>query len=440
MAAPLVVSFVMRAAFTLVDTAYAATIGDAAVAAVGLTVPFEFSMIAVWVGLSTGLTSCLSRAMGERAQTRIAQYLRSTWILVLLLAPLFLLVGVLIWGLAPRMRLDAEVAASFRIYGSVLVGGSALTFVWSVIPDSIVKAHQDTRSTMWAGIWSNVINVALNTLFTFVFHWGVFGIALSTVVGRIGGLAYALARAGEHERRRLASTTQAHAEADPSPYRSLLTLAVPAALTFGLMATENALVNAFLARGAFATEAIAAYSIYYRVVLFALNPVFAAGVAMLPYAARRVGEGDEAGLRRGVRHALAASAVYTLLVVAPVVVLGAGWIAGSLASSPTTAGFTRFALRLAPWACLAAAPFLLCRPVLEGMGRGRPGLAMAILRYGILTPPALWLGGVVASSRGASPLGGVLWPLLGTSALSSILFLLWLRRALRVWSAGRSST
>ena len=64
MAAPLVVSFVMRAAFTLVDTVFAATIGDPAVAAIGLTIPFEFVLIAIWVGLSTGLTSNLSRSVG----------------------------------------------------------------------------------------------------------------------------------------------------------------------------------------------------------------------------------------------------------------------------------------------------------------------------------------------------------------------------------------
>ena len=59
MAGPLIVSFVMRSAFTFVDTIYAAIVGDTAVAAIGLTLPFEFIMIAIWVGLSTGLTSAL---------------------------------------------------------------------------------------------------------------------------------------------------------------------------------------------------------------------------------------------------------------------------------------------------------------------------------------------------------------------------------------------
>ena len=60
MAAPLVISFWMRAAVTFVDTIYAALVGDAAVASIGLTIPFEFVMIAAWVGLSTGLTGDLT--------------------------------------------------------------------------------------------------------------------------------------------------------------------------------------------------------------------------------------------------------------------------------------------------------------------------------------------------------------------------------------------
>src|SRR5262245_65512812 len=88
MAVPLVISFWMRSLFTFVDTIYAATLGDASVAAIGLSIPFEFLMIAVWVGLSTGLTSNLARAMGARPGDRIRQYLGSTWISVLAIVPL----------------------------------------------------------------------------------------------------------------------------------------------------------------------------------------------------------------------------------------------------------------------------------------------------------------------------------------------------------------
>src|SRR5215813_4429998 len=91
MAAPLVVSFWMRSLFTFVDTFYASTLGDASVAAIGLSLPLEFLMIAVWVGLSTGLTSRLSRAMGARQDAMIEQYLRAAWRMVLSIVPPFAL-------------------------------------------------------------------------------------------------------------------------------------------------------------------------------------------------------------------------------------------------------------------------------------------------------------------------------------------------------------
>jgi putative MATE family efflux protein len=430
MSAPLMVSFTMRAAFTFVDTIYAATIGDSAVAAIGLTVPFEFLMIALWVGLSTGLTSVLSRAMASGEHRKVDQYLASCWRLVAIASPVFALMGIGIWFFSPLVDLQPDVLREFRIYGTTLIVGAAFTTFWSVIPDSVIKAHQDTRSTMWAGIWSNVINVVLNTVFLFVFGWGVFGIALSTVLGRIGGLVYATARARAHERGRRASDPAPSCDPDPHPYRAIFGLAVPASLTFALMALETLLINGILAHLEHPKEALASYSIYYRVVLFTLNPVIAISVAMLPYAARRFGRADFEGVRTGLRDAARITATYAVVLVGPVLVIGAPWFAEWLTESPLSARYTTTGLRLVPLACLVSAPFLLCRPVFEGMQRGRPGLIMAIVRYLVLTVPLAWAGSRAAVWLGQPQLYGMLTGLLGAAALSSAAFALWLRRAL----------
>jgi Na+-driven multidrug efflux pump len=436
MSAPIVVSFWMRSLFTFVDTAYAATLGDAAVAAVGLTIPFEFLMIACWVGVSTGLTSHLSQAMGARQGARIEQLLRAARSIVWVLVPIFAAIGAGSWFWAPHMGLPEEVARMFGLYAVVLIGGSAFTSFWSIIPDSIVKAHHDTRATMWAGIWSNLINVGLNTLFTFVFHWGVFGIALSTVIGRFGGLAYALGKAAGHERTRRERGRDTDPGLDPQPYRSILTLAVPAALTYALMAVEASLVNRLLATQPDATSSIAAYGIYYRVWQFAFMPIIAASVAVLPFVARLSGERDFAAVRRGLRQAMLAGAAYCVLCVTPAVVFGGGALARALAESEVTAHLTRVALWLVPLAALASVPFQLCRPAFEGLQRGRPGLVMAIVRYVGLTVP-FGLGGMLLAQRfDAPPLFGLLAGLIVASLTASSIFLVWMQRALRALEGG----
>src|SRR5258705_37547 len=210
----------------------------------------------------------------------------------------------------PTILMVPVLARQFSIYGGSLIGGSGFRAFWSIFPDSIVKAPHDTKSTMWAGIWSNLINVGLNTLFLFVFHWGVFGIALSTVLGRFGGLVYALRKAARHEAARQASGLDTDPTLDPHPLRSFLSLALPSSMTYGLMAGETGLVNWLLTRQAGATESIAAYGIYSRVLQFATMPIIAAAVAVLPYVARRFGEGNIAAIRHGMRQITLAAVVY----------------------------------------------------------------------------------------------------------------------------------
>jgi Na+-driven multidrug efflux pump len=290
---------------------------------------------------------------------------------------------------------------------------------------------------MWAGIWSNLINVVLNTLFTFVFHWGIFGIALSTVLGRFGGLAYALRQAERHESTRKVHGLDASPELDPAPLRSIMKLAVPAALTYALMALEALLINWLLTGRPDSTASIAAYGIYYRVLLFALMPLIATAVAVLPFVARRYGEGDLGAVRRGLRQAHLAGLVYCVGLVAPALMLGGPWLAHMLAESPVTADLTRVALILCPLACLVSVPFFLCRPTFEGLQRGRPGLIMAVLRYVVLMVPLVLAGTAIASRLGQPLLYGLLGGLIVASAISSAIFVIWTRRVLRALDRGK---
>jgi Na+-driven multidrug efflux pump len=431
MSAPLILSFWMRSLLTFVDLGFASTQGDAAIAAVGgLSFPYEILMVACWVGVSTGMTSNLSQAMGRREGARIEQVIRTSRRIVWALVPLFSALALFIYFGAGLMVPDPVLARKFAIYGGVLIGGQAFTAFWSILPDSIVKAHHDTRSTMWAGIWSNVINVGLNTIFLFVFHWGVFGIAFSTVLGRFGGLVYALRRAASLEAGRKASEMDRAPALDPRPYRSILALAVPSGLTYGLMAVETSLVNWLLASRPGPTESIAAFGIYSRVLQFLAMPIIAASVAVLPYVARRFGEGNLAAVRTGMRQVSLAAAAYSVVVVTPAVALWGPPVARRLAESALTARLTTVALAFCPLACLALIPFQLCRPAFEGLQRGRPGLVMAVVRYVGLTVPCS-LAGMALAERGGQPtLYGLLAGLLCASGLASGIFLVWLRRHL----------
>jgi Na+-driven multidrug efflux pump len=123
---------------------------------------------------------------------------------------------------------------------------------------------------------------------------------------------------------------------------------------------------------------------------------------------------------------------YSLVLVAPLMVLVGPWLAGALAESPQTAQYTTFALYLVPLACIASTPFFLVRPVFEALGQGRPGLIMAVIRAVVLTVPLAWGGQLLAERMGYPGLYGMLFGLLAVGALSSSAFVVWLRKTLQV--------
>jgi len=442
--APLVISFVARASFTWVDTIFAAELdqtegqGDFARAAITLIAPFEFMMIAVWVGTSNGLTARLSAAMGARDGARIEQLQRATTKIVWGLCAAFLGFAALLWMFPGAVATEGSVRP-LQIYGTVMIAGSALVGFWSILPDSIVKAHHDMRSTMWAGLLSGGVNVALNVLFMRVFHWGMFGIAFSTVLGRAAALVYASRRASFHERRRRAAGRDTGTGVYDAPVRAILAIAVPASITFLLMSVESQAVNMILKRGPNPNSSLAAWGLFDQATRFLAMPVIACGVAMLPLAASLWGRGDCAAIRRELRTALGAGLVYVILIVTPLAFLLGDRVAAALSTAEEATAWAALGIRWLPLAVLAMSPLFILRSTFEGLQRPRPGMVVSFIRTAALAVPLTWLGTRVAPTLGRVPIeGAYVGYTLGVGIASGILYL-WLRRVLATASTGPSA-
>lgn len=420
---PLVVSFALRAAFTWVDRVYAAFLPDpdVAQAAIGLAQPIEFLLIAAWVGSSNALTSRYAAAMGAGEGRRMLQLVGAARVLIRWLVLLFLLVGAAIWFSAPGLGLAPELARGFQLYGTALIGGSALTAFWSIVPDSIVKAHQDTRTTMWAGIVSSLVNVALNTLFVFVFEWGLVGIGLSTALGRLGGLAFAAWRAAEHESARRAADRDHAPGTFPRPLAALLGIAIPSGLTYVLLAVEGLLVNGILAhshgqlgldpaaRATAQADALAAWSVFSAAISMLAMPAIATGVAVLPLAARLSGTGQLSRMRRELLTAIAAFAVYLLAAVAPALWLGWSPLCRALLGAQRPIALAELAGPFVFAAVAMLGPFMVVRPLFDALARSDLGLRMSALRSLGAIVPGTWLGGWIATRSGVDPMLGYYW-------------------------------
>lgn len=433
LAGPLVLSFWFRSMFQWVDTIFASTIqglGDASIAAIGLAMPFEFMMIACWVGTSNSLTSRLAAAMGAGEGQRVLQLIAAAKRIILGLGLLFMALALGVWLFSDSVGLDPDVAKQFRTYGTVLIAGSSVTVFWSILPDSVVKAHHDTKTTMWAGLASSTLNLILNALFLFVFGWGIFGIALATVLGRLGGLSYGLIKARDLEARRIAEEANDRPGVFRAPVRALLVLAVPAGLSFVFMAVESLAFNGLLARSAQSADSLAAWSLLDRTGRFLIMPVIALGVAMLPLVARLSGHKDGQRIRSELRLGLRVAVAYALFFAAPVAVFLGPPLARALTDSPLAGELASLAMRCLPIGILFGAPLMLLRPAFEGLQLARPGLILSALRTFALTIPLGIAGFQFAAIFGLEPIEGLVLGGAVGGGLASLSAWLWMQRQL----------
>ncbi len=406
LAGPLVISFWIRDAFQLIDLPFASLLGEGSVAAIGLTQPLSFLLVACWVGASSGLTARLSQAMGSGEDERVDQLKLASRRIMAVLITVFAALGLAIWFGAEHLGLEPEVAGPFRIYASVFLISRAATGFWSILPDSLVKAHHDTQGTMWAGLISGAMNAVLNSLFVLGFGWGIMGIALASAMASLGGLLFAIHRARGHERRRQAAIHESRPGVFERPVRAILSISVPAGLAFVLMAIEGLIINGLLARTDEATASLAAWTAFDRGLRFLAMPLIATGVAMLPLAARLWGAGDVAQIRRELRIAFGVGALYVLLFVFPVCFGGGRLIVEALFDDPRAIELGMLGTRWLPWAVPAIGPFFILRSTFDGLQKPLPGLIASIARTLLLVGPLVWLGLRFASDLGQPEVAG----------------------------------
>lgn len=436
MALPLIVSFTLRQAFSMVDLVYARFLDDPnALAAIAFYIPFQEVYTAIWVGLSAGFTAQLARAFGRRDADRVADLGHAMRRILLVLIPLCAIGGIAVHLALPHTGLAPGVMDAFRVYGTTLLIGMPLTGFWSIYPDSVVKAHYDTRSTMLAGIYATATNVVLNTLFVFGLDLGLFGIALATVLSRLTALAYAMARARRHERRRIASPEwqpPGHARS-PGAARAIFVLALPAGATMALASLEGWLVNGLLNAAAHPERALSTYGVYHALLRITLMPAIATAVAVVPFVARRIHEApDPRAVGRDLRRAAALAGAVGLAFALPVGVLFPGEVAGFFVPADAASDLgdrsTRIAMSLLPVALCANLPFLIIRPTFEALHRPRLGLLVSALRFAVFAPPLVLLGHALLPDE---PALGVLGGLVTAAFLASVTSAVLAARAIR---------
>lgn len=292
LALPIIGGMVSQNLLNIVDTAMVGFLGDAALAAVGLGGFVVFMCQALILGISTGVQTSAARRKGEGRADRAAATLNTALLVVLIIAPLLSLAMIQLAGPAyPYLNTDPAVIEpgvpylEWRLGAIVFVGMNfAFRGYWNALDMS--RLYMQTLIIMHA------CNIVLNYALIFGHlgapELGVTGAGMATAISlAIGTLTYfflGIRHAYQHGFLRGLATRAETA--------ALIKVTIPAGLQQLFFAAG--LVAMFWIIGRIGTPELAAANVLITVLLFAILPGLALGLACATLVGQALGRREPA--------------------------------------------------------------------------------------------------------------------------------------------------
>ena len=182
---PLLAGSFLQQFYNLVDSWVVGNyVSDAALAAVGMGFPVMTMFTALFTGISTGGTVIIAQYFGagkpeevrRAVDTIYTAFLRSV---IPVTAAALVLLKPLLW----LLRVDESAYHEAWVYLAVVCAGLIGTIGYN-FNAGILNGLGNSRTTLIFLAIAAVMNIVLDLVFVLVFHMGVFGVALATVLAQ----------------------------------------------------------------------------------------------------------------------------------------------------------------------------------------------------------------------------------------------------------------
>ena len=227
-----------------VDTLMLASEGDQAVGAVGTANTYISIFLIMFSVISSGMTAVMTQYIGAKRPGIAHQALRlGLWFNL----TVGVVITVLLFFLAKPILLAVGIADGLLTPGTVYlqtVGCFCICNALIPIYSSYLRSFGHTSATLVGTALANVVNVALNALFLFVLHWGVFGVALATGISRLLNLGWVWLAA----RRRIRPVRDPEPLSNRELFRKIIQVGLPAAMETSLYNLAMTIVISLLNR------------------------------------------------------------------------------------------------------------------------------------------------------------------------------------------------
>lgn len=287
---PLIIEQLLLMTVGMADTVMVTTAGEAAVSGVSLVDNINTLIIQIFSALSTGGAVVVSQYLGRRdldnAKAASKQLLYTMCAVSLLLMAVALIfrqhILALIFG-----RVEADVMDSALIYFLLTTAAYPFMGIYNA-GAALFRAMGNSKVSMFCSLIINIINIAVNAIFIFVFHFGAAGAGIGTLVSRIAA-AIIIMTLLNHPDHTVRVEGLFQFQLNGEMIKRILFIGIPNGLENGMFQAGKLMVLNLIT--VFGTSAVAANAIANSVAGVVNVPGVALGLAMITVIGRCMGAG-----------------------------------------------------------------------------------------------------------------------------------------------------
>jgi putative MATE family efflux protein len=295
-ALPMLLGNVFQQLYNIVDSVIVGNyIGKEALAAVGASFPVIFVLISLVIGVSMGSTIIISQYFGAKDFVNVKKAIDSLLIFLFFASIIITVIGLLTSKYIFRlMNLPDAIMPDAIAYFDIILSGLILMFGYNAI-SSVLRGLGDSKTPLYFLIISTVLNVILVVLFVKVFHWGIKGSAIATVIAQ--GTSFFLGVIYLNRYHDIIKFSFSEIKFHRKIFLQSLKIGIPS----GLQQTFVALGMMALLRfvNGFGTDTIAAYTVAGRIDSFAMLPAMNFSMALSTFVGQNLGAGRYDRVKKG---------------------------------------------------------------------------------------------------------------------------------------------
>jgi len=388
---PMILGVFSVIAFSLADTYFVAQLGTREIAAMSFTFPVVMVLNSVAMGLGTGVSSIIARAIGEGNRRQVQQMTTDSLILSLLLVSILAGLGFsTINPLFSALGADSNVLPAVRDYMSIWYLGIVFLVV-PIVGNSAIRASGNTAIPSLIMMLAAIVNIGLDPIL--IFGWGhipalgIRGAALATVISRAATLVASLAFL--HYRERLLAIALPNPSKMWTCWKSIFVISLPVAGTNLISPISAGLSTGLIAY--YGSDAVAGFGIASKIEAFALIVPIALSAGMSPFVGQNWGAKQYKRVRQALQYGFWFCLAWGMLI-AVVVGVGAPEIASLFDSDVVVIETVTTYLKIVPLSYGILGVVFICCSTFNALGQPLPSVTVNIVRLLFLYIPLAYLG------------------------------------------------